>query len=205
MTEQEQQTRNKSLVPALSIGVTALLLGVWSASQLLAPPPAPQTQAVTVISTPRALPEVAMIDKDGQETGPELFRDKWSLVFMGFTSCGHICPTKMVEMRMIHDEVEEPLQVVFLSVDPNRDTPEVIKQYVEGFDASFTGITGDEAAIEAFANAVGAPYFVDTTPGKYVVDHSSALFVIGPDASLVGVVTPPLDVGVIASDLDQLM
>ncbi|MGI9289721.1 MAG: SCO family protein [Gammaproteobacteria bacterium] len=205
MKEQENIPRNKSIVPLVSIGLSALLIGIWSATQLLQPQPLPETQAVTLISAPRALPEFTMVNKDGQETGPELFQDKWSLVFMGFTSCGHVCPTKMVEMRMIHDEVEEPLQVVFLSVDPNRDTPEAIKQYVEGFDSSFTGITGDEAAIESFANTVGAPYFVDTTPGKYVVDHSSALFVIGPDASLVGVVTPPLDINLIASDLNQLM
>jgi protein SCO1/2 len=193
----------RKLLPVLLVGLVALVVGVWASLQI-SNETVVQTRAVTVLSAPRALPEFQMVGKDGEPAGREVFKGKWSLVFMGFTSCGHICPTKMAEMRMIKGKADAPLSVVFVSVDPGRDTPAVIKQYVESFDADFYGMTGSAEEIELFANALGAPYFVDTSPDSYIVDHSSALFLIGPDASLVGTITPPLDIAVIADDLGQL-
>ena len=194
---------NKSLLPLLSIGLTALIIGVWASLQL-SKEPVIETRAITVLPSPRVLPEFQMVDKHGESAGRDLFSGHWSLVFMGFTSCGHICPTKMAEMRMIQTQLQAPLNIVFVSVDPNRDTPEVIKQYVESFEQSFSGMTGSAETIETFASALGAPYFVDSAPERYIVDHSSALFLVGPDASLVGIITPPLDIAVIVADLKQL-
>jgi protein SCO1/2 len=194
------------LLPLISL--VALVIGVWASLQINKEP-AIQTRTITVLQSPRALPEFQMVDKEGDSAGRETFYGKWSLVFMGFTSCGHICPTKMAEMRMIQDQLQDtfdkPLNVVFVSVDPGRDTPEIIKQYVESFDQSFSGMTGSAKTIEAFSNALGAPYFVDPAPERYIVDHSSALFLIGPDASLAGTITPPLDINIIADDLNQLL
>jgi protein SCO1/2 len=190
------------LVPLLILGTLALTLGIWSYLQL-AKPPAMLT--VTVLPTPRALPEFEMTDKNDNTVGREVFADKWSLVFLGFTSCGHICPLKMVEMRTLQSEVGKPLQLVFISVDPGRDTAEVIKSYVEGFDQNFNGLTGSAEAIDAVASALGAPYYVDTNPDRYTVDHSSALFLIGPDAALAGVITAPLNIRDVAKDLNNLL
>jgi protein SCO1/2 len=194
---------NRSLLPLLSVGLTALIIGGWASLQL-SKEPVIETRAITVLQSPRVLPEFQMLDKNGESVGREVFSGNWSLVFMGFTSCGHICPTKMAEMRMIQTQLQAPLNIVFVSVDPGRDTPEVIKQYVESFDQSFSGMTGSAETIETFASALGAPYFVDPAPERYIVDHSSAFFLIGPDASLVGTITPPLDIAVIVADLKQL-
>jgi protein SCO1/2 len=191
-----------SLSPLLILGTVALTLGIWSYQQLAIPP---AMLAVTVLPTPRVLPEFEMIDKNDNTIGREVFTDKWSLVFLGFTSCGHICPMKMVEMRTLQSEVDKPLQLVFISVDPGRDTPEVIKSYVEGFDKNFYGMTGSAEAIGVIANALGAPYYVDTNPDRYTVDHSSALFLIGPDAALAGVITAPLNIRDVAQDLNSLL
>lgn len=193
----------KSLLPWLIIGLVALVMGAWAGLQL-SNEAAVQTRAITLLPAPRELPELQMVDKEGEPAGREAFYGQWSLVFMGFTSCGHICPTKMAEMRLIRDQLDAPLNVVFVSVDPGRDTPAIIKQYVESFDKDFSGMTGSAETIEELANALGAPYFVDPAPDRYIVDHSSALFLIGPDAKLVGVITPPLDIAVIADDLTLL-
>jgi protein SCO1/2 len=193
----------KSLLPWLVVGLVALVIGVWAGLQI-SRESAIQTRAITLLPAPRELPELQMVDKEGELVGREAFYDQWSLVFMGFTSCGHICPTKMAEMRLIRDQLDVPLNVVFVSVDPGRDSSAVIKQYVESFDKDFSGMTGSAETIEALANALGAPYFVDPAPGRYIVDHSSALFLIGPDAKLAGIITPPLDIAVIADDLTLL-
>jgi protein SCO1/2 len=205
-------TVKKFPIPLPVISLIAMVIGIWAYLQIDKEPviqtPVIQTQAITLLQSPRVLPELQMVDKHGEPAGKEAFYGKLSLVFMGFTSCGHICPTKMAEMRMIQgqlqDKFNKPLNVVFVSVDPDRDTPELIKQYVESFDQSFSGMTGSAEAIEVFANTLGAPYFVDPDPEQYIVDHSSALFLIGPDASLVGTITPPLDINIIVDDLRQI-
>jgi len=123
---------------------------------------------------------------------------------MGFTNCGHVCPMTMARMRAIADEVEYPLNVLFVSVDPGRDTPEVIAEYVRRFDEDFTGVTGEAAEIDKLAAALGAPYVVEISDDKYIVDHSSAIFLIGPDGGFRGVTTAPHDVNKVAADLNQL-
>lgn len=184
------------------IPVVALALGVWAYQQAST---GPDMQVVTLLPSGKPLPELSLVAADGAAAGREVFQGQWSLLFMGFTNCGHLCPMTMAEMRMIDDQVEGPLNVVFFSVDPNRDTPAKIREYVAGFDESWSGMTASPAEIDKLAATLGAPYFVDTTPDNYVVDHSSALFLIGPDASLAGVITQPLDIAATANDLNQLL
>lgn len=185
-------------------GAAALVLGLLVAQRNMQPA-LPETEVFTLLSEPRALPALDLVNKQGAEVGREAFAGQWSLVFMGFTSCGHICPTKMAELRMIQDTAQAEFDAVFFSVDPGRDTPDVIRQYVETFDAGFLGYTGAPDSIERFAAALGAPYFVDTSPGNYVVDHSTALFLINPSAEFAGFVTPPFDIPAITRDLEALL
>ena len=193
-------------LPVVMTGLAALVAGVWFSMQLArqSAPEVVETQAITVLSAPRQLPDIPLINKDGQTVGADMFKGDWTFLFMGFTNCGHICPTKMAELRMIADAVDNPIRVVFFSVDPTRDTPDVIKAYVEGFDAEFLGLTAAPPDIETLAATLGAPYLVDTTPGNYVVDHSSALFLINPEGAYAGVATPPLEISTIVDDLNKL-
>ena len=177
---------------ALLVAVVALALGLVESLQLFAPDP-PDTRVVTLLSPARPPQDFLLSDQDGQSMGREVFRDQWTLVFFGFTSCGHICPGKMAELRMIRDRVGPDLQVMFISVDPGRDTPAVIKQYVERFDPDFRGATGSATVLDQLTGAFGAPYFVDPKPGAYVVDHSTAFFLVAPDARLAGTITPPIE------------
>jgi protein SCO1/2 len=196
-----------STLTLLAVGSVALGLGFWAARQSGQPASAeaPVTEAVTAFAVPRPLPMLQLVDKDGAAVGREAFTGHWSLVFMGFTNCGHICPTKMAELRMIHDSAAKSFTPVFFSVDPGRDSPSVIKAYVEGFDPVFDGFTGSAEAVATFAGALGAPYFVDTNPDNYIVDHSTALFLIDPDGALAGTVSPPFDIPAIVRDLDLLI
>jgi protein SCO1/2 len=111
----------------------------------------------------------------------------------------------MAKLRIIRNGVEQPLRVVFMSVDPGRDTPDKIHSYITGFGESFTGITGDPAEIDRLAAALGVPYFVDDAEGSYTVDHSSALFLVDPSASYAGVISQPLEIDEIVAELDRLM
>ena len=162
-------------------------------------------QYVTVIPAPRGLPEFELVDQDAERFGVEQLRGRWTLLFMGFTNCGHVCPMTMAKLRTIADSVDQPVDVLFVSVDPGRDTPEVVADYVRGFDATFRGVTGTLDEIDKLANALGAPYFVDVTGERYIVDHSSAIFVINPDAALAATITAPHDVVPITGELQDLL
>ena len=199
--------RSRKLPLALIVlAVAALAGGIWSSLQLrTAQPAAAPMTAVTVVPTPRKIAAVELIDKNNAAFGAANFEGQWSLVFMGFTSCGHVCPMTMARIRTIRDGVSTPLNVVFVSVDPNRDSPEKIKSYVEGYASNFMGVTGSPAELDKLANALGAPYFVDTDPENYIVDHPSTLFLINPDAALAGVISQPLEIEAVIAELDELL
>jgi protein SCO1/2 len=186
----------------------AVGLGAWVSLQLREPSRKQLASEMTVLTLfpgERLLPELQLVDQDGKAVGRNAFTGHWSLVFMGFTSCGYICPTTMATLRMVQDQLEQPVQIVFVSVDPGRDKPPVIKEYVQKFDPGFIGMTGTPEQIAALAGTLGAPYVVNTDPDNYVVDHSSAVFLLSPDAGFAGVVTPPLEVDAIAADLNKLL
>jgi protein SCO1/2 len=203
----EQKKRNP--VPwLLTAAAVALTAGLWLSMQLASNTDRrgmQETSAITVLPQPRALPAVGMVDHHGRPFDTADLEGQWSLLFMGFTNCGHVCPTTMAKLRIIHDGVKKPLRVVFMSVDPGRDTPDRIHSYITGFGESFTGITGDTAEIDELAAALGVPYFVDDAEGSYTVDHSSALFLVDPSASYAGVISQPLEIDEIVAELDRLM
>jgi len=197
---------NKLLLPA--VAMLALAGGYWFSSQFLREPVATRSvdlATVTVFPASRPLPALTLIDQDKQPFDFSSTRGQWSLLFMGFTNCGHICPMTMAELRAIHDGLPEPINVIFVSVDPNRDTPEVIRDYVRRFDDTFLGITGTSAELEKLASGIGAPIFVDTAADNYIVDHSSAVFLLDPSGALAGTITPPFDPARIAAELQTIM
>ena len=140
-----------------------------------------------------------------KENKPAHESEGWTIVFMGFTSCGHVCPMIMAKLRAIKEAMKMPVEVLFVSLDPESDTPEKIHSYVRGFDASFTGATGAPEEIARFANALGAPYFVDSSADPYIVDHSSALFIVNPAGAFAAVFTAPHEIEPIAAGLDELL
>jgi protein SCO1/2 len=190
------------------VGLLALAVGIWLASMLVGQRSAVVTnnmQFVSVIPAPRKLPDFDLIDQDEQNFGIQELGGRWTLLFMGFTNCGHICPMTMAKLRMISDSIEHPVDVLFVSVDPGRDTPAVIAAYVHGFDEKLRGITGKPEEIDRLATALGAPYFVDSSSERYIVDHSSAIFLINPDAALAATITAPHEVSPIISELNELL
>ncbi len=112
------------------------------------------------------------------------FRDKVVLIFFGYTHCPDVCPTTLLEVRkalLALPERERPrVQVVFISVDPERDTPEVADRYAKQFNPSFLGLSGSPEAIRQAAQAFGV-YYQKTnvvSPSEYLVDHTATTFVV---------------------------
>jgi protein SCO1 len=129
------------------------------------------------------------------------YRGKLVLIYFGYTYCPDICPTSLAAtaegLKQLTPEELAKVAMIFISVDPKRDTPERLKEYAEFFHPAIVGATGTAEAIAEVGKRYGVFYAeqkVDTAGGGYVVDHSSDTFVVAPDGQLVGKIahaTPP--------------
>ena len=154
---------------------------------------------IILLPQSRNLPDVQMLDQDGQPVVINELKGKWSLLFFGYTFCPDICPTTLAQLRQIKSELPKEavdnLQVILVSVDPNRDTPQQLKQYLGYFDKDFKGLTASSVPdLQKLANAVSIPFIpADTSKPNYTVDHSGNLAVIGPDGTQRGFIRAPLN------------
>lgn len=122
----------------------------------------------------KAGPQFALVDQRGNPVSPSELKGKPTLLQLGFTSCPVVCPTTLHEIAGIMEDLgplTDELNFVFVTVDPVQDTPEVLKSYIEFFDRRIVGLTGTEANINDFANALGASISKSTKDGEHAVSH----------------------------------
>lgn len=166
--------------------------------------------AATVLDEPRPLPEVELVDANGEAFGRDGLTGGWHLLFFGFTNCPDVCPNTLGLLAGVEKQIEEqgarPPRVVFVSVDPRRDDPAKLRAYLDHFGGDFVGVTGPRAEIERLTQALYVPfsYVGDLESGDYTVDHSGALVLIDPRGRAVAYFTPPHDPAVLAADLRGL-
>jgi protein SCO1/2 len=152
-----------------------------------------------LFDTPRDPGEFELLDHRGKPFSRAQLLGRWTLVFFGFTHCPDICPTTMVELadlklQLVNTEAEAT-QVVMVSVDPARDTPERLSEYVPYFHPDFLGVTGDFAAILSFAQRLNAPFRKLSEPdGDYQMEHSANVMLMNPRGDYHGFFRAPLDI-----------
>ena len=128
---------------------------------------------------------------DGKTVTDQTYRGKWLLVYFGYTFCPNSCPTTLLEIATALKQLGPDaarVQPLFITVDPQRDTPEVMQQYTQSFDPRIIGLTGTSEEIAAVAQEYGAYYVRHrTSPGgnDYVMDHSTYLYVLNPEGKYV--------------------
>ncbi|MDV7212583.1 SCO family protein [Azotobacter beijerinckii] len=165
---------------------------------------------IVLLPQARRLPPLSLTDQNGQAVRVDGLAGQWTLVFFGYTFCPDVCPTTLAQLRQLEDRLpaaaRERLRVAMVSVDPQRDTPAQLKQYLAFFDPAYLGLTGELADIQQLANALGIPFIPgDTGREDYTVDHSGNLALLGPDGTQRGFVRAPLNVAKLAERLPQLV
>ncbi|MFK8332017.1 SCO family protein [Pseudomonas sp. BJa5] len=165
---------------------------------------------IILLPQSRTVPSLEMTDEKGQAVAVDELKGKWSLLFFGYTFCPDICPTTLAQLRQVKSELPKEavdrLQVVLVSVDPNRDTPAQLQQYLGYFDKDFRGLTGSLETIQKLANAVSIPFIpADTSKPNYTVDHSGNLAVIGPDGKQRGFIRAPFNNQKLVAQLPVLL
>lgn len=160
----------------------AMLLVASAGIAFGAAKPLPKFDRVMTIDTPRAVVDLAMTDQDGKATRISDLAGAPTLVFFGFTHCPDVCPTTLQKLALIKSSRAkdlEGLRIAFVSVDGERDTPAVMKEYLKRFPAEFVGLTAPSEQVRTLALGLSAPFFKDPPKdGEYAVQHSSRLFAL---------------------------
>ncbi len=206
-------TRTQKTVFIL-FAVVALIMGLTINRVLSGKGPGDQTAlidaGVILLPQSRSLPSLSMNDQNGAPVALDELKGQWTLVFFGYTYCPDICPTTLAQLRDIRtklpQEAVDNMRVVLVSVDPNRDTPQQLKQYLGYFDPRYIGLTAPVADIQKLASALSIPFIpADTSKPGYTVDHSGNLALIGPDGRQRGFIRSPLNAQKLVAQLPVLL
>lgn len=195
------------------IAALAAALGLWAGQRWLASRTlaGPRLQVVKLLDKPRTLPPFSLQQSDGTPLVAGELKGRWTLVYLGFTHCPDVCPTTLAQLAQAQKQwatlpgATRP-QVLFVSVDPERDTPAVVGNYARRFARETLAATGEVAALETFARSLSLVFMKAPAPAggpadQYNVDHSTALALLDPQARMAGVIQPPVDPKAIAADL----
>ncbi|HXF61008.1 MAG TPA: SCO family protein [Caldilineaceae bacterium] len=191
------------LAGASALGLLLLMLAGWWFRP-------PELHGV-LIQSPREAQDFTLMTSTGEPMSLSDFRGRYVLLYFGYTYCPDVCPTTLNDLanmvKALGDKRAENVQVILVSVDPERDTPEHLAAYLPAFHADFLGMTGTVEQIQAVASQFGI-YFEHheaDEQGNYMVDHTSAVTVIDPDGQVRMVFPYGVTGADMAADLTYLM
>ncbi|HEX9853357.1 MAG TPA: SCO family protein [Woeseiaceae bacterium] len=170
------------------------------------------TRLATVLPQPMPLPDFRLIDQDGQAFDRESLRGHPSLLFFGFTHCPDICPATLQQLAVARGKLAGQQgrmrtlpDIILISVDPERDSAEILKAYTGHFGEGVIGLGGDPVELKKLASALGIFYAREESPGAdYTISHSTAVLLVNADAELQALFNAPLDVDALVADLNLL-
>lgn len=191
------------------VAALAAAVGLWAGMRVLAPAARPSLAFVVLYPAPRELPAFELDRSDGAKLTLDDWKGHWTVVFFGYTNCPDVCPTTLADFKQVWKRLPTPakqrLRFDFVSVDPQRDTPEQLARYVHFFDPSFVAASGSDEQLNRLTHALGLVYARgEPKDGTYDVDHSASAVLIDPQGRQAGVLRPPFDAAKIAADLALL-
>jgi protein SCO1 len=160
---------------------------------------------------PRIGGPFTLMNDSGKTVTNKEFRGKYMLVYFGYTYCPDVCPTTLNSIAQAMDRLgakADRVQPIFITVDPQRDTPPVMKQYVSAFTPSLIGLTGTPAQIAAVAKEYRVYYAKHVTgpgPNDYSMDHSSIIYLMGPDGKFIAPIAAGESGAEMAKDIAKLV
>jgi len=206
-------TPNKTVALILVL-VAALGVGVWLINRQPAPPAAPQ-YALRLPET-LDLPDFQLLDQDGHPLDNDWFNGRWTMVFFGFTHCPDICPVTLsmlsaARVRLSKQRPDQQLpDILLISVDPDRDSPASLKQYVAHFGEGVSGATGSLQELRKLATTLGVYFEREGGEGNepdmdYNVAHSAHVIIIDDHGNYSAVFGPPHSIDAFVTDMPLLM
>ena len=188
-----------------NICIVALLIGLSACS------PKPDFKNIDITGSTSFGKDFSLLDPDGKVKTLADFKGKVVVMFFGYTQCPDICPTTLTEMQQVMALLgpqSDKVQVLFVTVDPERDTAAILKQYVPSFDARFLGLRpADDAALEKVTKDFKIYYkkVPGTSPGSYTIDHTAGSYAFDPEGRLRLYIKHAQGPETLAHDLKELL
>ncbi len=203
--------RNKQVFIAAAM-LFALAIGVWLGNLVLNREPSLEQISATVLNPPKTVSNFHLINHRDESFTLDTLKGKWSFVFFGYTHCPDICPTTLHTLAQMdrilakRPEVHADVQVVFVSVDPARDTVKQLGNYVPYFNRAFIGVTGPEDEINRLTKQLGVLHIrVEQNSGQaYLVDHSAAVLLFDPNGAMRALFGAPHEAQRLAADFEKI-
>jgi protein SCO1/2 len=202
---------HRSFVWLILLAAIAAALGLWLGSHAFRVPPTPTLKNAVLYPQPRPVPDFQLTRSDGQPFTLADWKGHWSVVYFGYTHCPDVCPTTLATFKQVWNALgerglQDRLRIDFISVDPQRDTPKLLHDYVTFFSPAFTAATGSDAELTALTRSLGMVYSRSTNAdGSIEVDHSGSAVIIDPRGRLLGLFRPPFSAADVSADLAALM
>lgn len=208
-------TKSKIIILISAVVVIALLAGLWLHHNTLGKPAVLKT--ATVLTPARDISDFQLTGDNDKPFTLSNLKGHWTLIFFGFTHCPELCPTTLATLKEVYQKLEnakqKPMpQVLFISVDPARDSPKLIKRYLSSFNSNFLGATGTEEALKSLTQEMSVLYMKVMQPGHesndqahYDIDHSGTLLLTNPAGKLVAIFNMPHQEAQIAADLHTII
>ena len=151
-----------------------------------------------------------LVDTTGATVTDASYRGRWMLIYFGYTYCPDFCPTTLAKLRQVREGLGDDagrMQAIMISVDPGRDTPDLLGRYVAAFDPTFVGLTGTPDEIDAVGDTYGLFYEIHegSAATGYLIDHSTRTYLIGPDGRALVAYPHDATVDAIVADLRWLL
>lgn len=195
---------NKLALPLIAI--IALISGFFISDALT--PKELHVTSATWFKKPMVLPTFSLTDHNNKPFNKERFIGKWSILFFGYTNCPDVCPDSLNMLKTMVERLEPELrkkvQVVFITVDPERDTANKLKSYVTFFNKDFIGAFTPLDKLEPFTKKLGIMHYISKTLSSYNVSHAGNMLLINPNGDYNAVFSPPHDSAQMALDLEAI-
>lgn len=198
-----QAIRNRNIILAsIAFAIISLLLGLWVRhNQGDTHQTTFDIENGTIFPIPRDITPFNLVSAQQQPFTNSNLNGHWSVLFFGFTQCPQLCPSTLAILNDTYEQLEKKKnvqlpQIVFISVDPERDTPPVIKKYIASFNKNFLGATGSQDEIKKLTAALNILYMKvhkpnDADPMSYQIDHSGTLLLVNPEGKLLALFSSP--------------
>jgi protein SCO1 len=203
-------TSHRSFVWLVLLAALAAGAGLWLGSRRFGAPQLPPLENAVLYPQPRPVPDFHLLQANGKPLTPADWQGRWNVVYFGYTSCPDVCPTTLATFKATwkilgERGLQNNVRFDFISVDPERDTPQRLTQYVGFFSPDFVAATGSDEQLTTLTRSLGLIYSRTTTPdGAVEVDHSGSAVIVDPQARVVGIFRPPFAAPALAKDLAAL-
>ena len=197
--------------PLIVIAAAALAIGLFAGSRWMNPSPPPQLAAAVMYPSAQPVTPFELGRTDGLTMTEADLRGHWTIAFFGFTHCPDICPTTLAAFKQVWSQLAsqgktDQVRFLFVSVDPERDSPEQLSRYVGFFSKDFLAATGTDDQLTRLTRSLGLVYArVPDESGGYSVDHSASAVIIDPQGRRAGLFRPPFQPGPISADILALI